>query len=908
MGPRQGGEVRLFAKIMARLPKSEQLLDSMSGDASAPFIQAGDLLPCAEASWQVGCRPRTAADLASFRSEQETITHLRSVGLPQGGVEYVIQALKAPPSRKVGGSHQRSRVGEIRSYVQSGFRAIPTAASIQFESSSEHDFAICLAANPSTLFLIDQPTTIFASWPTSAGRTRSYQHTPDYLAIHRDNVVAYEVKPLGVLRNLLQDNPHLWAYEGGQFTYLPVEKHYRALGIVHRVVPSETISWIYSENLRILASQAVADLQPNADTNARIRRAVEKHQPTSLAALVDRLQLDTGTDILRAILDSQVYVDLQRCSLWDAENTVICSNEADARHVGMAIQAMAAEASRGSDAAWLTCHPKHLPLVGLRLAIATGADTSEFSEINTFKRRTIERIKKAYRERGLAGLYPNWDKCGRKRKYTEADESFAIDRIRIDRASTNHESVQQSYARYKLDLVDAVKQGRSLQLIGLSMYYLLWNRRRHNVKDAYGVGGKRKASSDSPYGDPKDQKPICTLPFQVAHSDHCALPVFCQESDKLPQLSSLVCHLHKEVLAAVIRFAPASTTTLALLIRQCVRRHGYLPRYIYSDLGSDYRSKQFAVSMAELGVSVMRRPSASAKSGSEIERYHWTMQETAIKGGIGYVPSVKSRRGVSSSHQPENLPKRKLRDLLADINIAVDKFNDGSAYENGINLIELRQHSEDLYGPQGVPCALDFKFHVSTSPFIGQISGMTEARGAIRWQDRRYYSPVLAGRSIRVSKLDPRLDPESGGSVMYFWLDDRWHTAICRERLLSGGRSLESILLEAAHDCTAKSDSGGLLPLHEAIESARRARAADTGCSRSDAALPSGLGVAVSDSYQPEQDSDSEQLRSNSSPHSCAESQLNPASDGKRSSPWKAHPIDDWDGLDVIDVHDSDAM
>lgn len=122
------------------------------------------------------------------------------------------------------------------------------------------------------------------------------------------------------------------------------------------------------------------------------------------------------------------------------------------------------------------------------------------------------------------------------------------------------------------------------------------------------------------------------------------------------------------------------------------------------------------------------------------------------------------------------------------------------------------------------------------------------------------------------------------------------------------GRSLESILLEAAHDCTAKSDSGGLLPLHEAIESARRARAADTGCSRSDAALPSGLGVAVSDSYQPEQDSDSEQLRSNSSPHSCAESQLNPASDGKRRSPWKAHPIDDWDGLDVIDVHDGDAM
>ena len=72
---------------------------------------------------------------------------------------------------------------------------------------------------------------------------------------------------------------------------------------------------------------------------------------------------------------------------------------------------------------------------------------------------------------------------------------------------------------------------------------------------------------------------------------------------RFPQLSSLVCHKHQEILAAVVRFEPPSTITLGLLMRQCVRQHGYLPRYIYTDCGSDYRSKQFTIAMAELGVS-----------------------------------------------------------------------------------------------------------------------------------------------------------------------------------------------------------------------------------------------------------------------------------------------------------------
>ena len=889
---------------MAKSTRPVGLPDSLCTNGNSQFISEAELRPCAEAEWSVGCRPRTASSLTGFLSVEETISHLCSIGLTQDGIDYVIQALHSRPSRKVGGAHQRSRIGEILSYVQGGFREVPTAATIQFESSSEHNFAICISANPSTLFLIDQPTTISVPWTSDAGRVQDCLHTPDYLVIYRDKVVVYEIKPLEVLTSLIKDRPHHWAYENGLFTYLPPHKHFEEMGITHQVVPSETISWIYSENLRIVSSPAIVDSECDEHTLSRIRRFVARNQPTCLATVLERLRLPNGMDILRAISDGQVFVDLERCSLWDPENLSICSTPANARLVGTAVHELAAEARRGEDMAWVTCNPKHLLLVGLRFALVIGADTSEFGSINTYGERTHQRLRKAYKDQGLQGLFPKWDKCGRKRKYSAEDIDFAIARIRIDRGSTNHDSVQQSFARYRLDISEAAKQGKVIGSVGISLYYGLWKRRRHNLKDAHGVGGKRKANSDSPYGDPAVQKPLCTLPFQVAHSDHCSLPVLCRESERFPQLSSLVCHKHQEILAAVVRFEPPSTATLGLLMRQCVRKHGYLPRYIYTDCGSDYRSKQFIIAMAELGVCIMHRPPAKAKAGSEIERYHWTLQETAIKGGTGYVPPVKTTRGVSSSHQPKNLELRRHRDLLVDINIAIDMINDGSAYEeDGQDLIRLRKQSEDLFGPQGVPHEMDFRFHVCTSPFIKDAHSVTEARGAIRWNDRRYLSPVLVGQSIKVTALHPRLDPESGGSVMYFFLNGRWHTAICRERLASAGRSIESILKEAAHDYEARGATASLLPLHEAIEVSRRTRRGDNRLtSYSGPDLSRNLRVAASDYQSPES-----YVTSGSSNDEDFLVAPTPCRQSLDSALPDSDDIDEWDDLGEIEIHDGDA-
>ncbi len=786
-------------------------------------IRPEDLNPCQEACWTVGARVRTSRSAHEDLSEEQTGVHLRSLGLTEEGVDYTIGAIHAQPGRKVGSAYLGNRTGELHSYVQGGFHQGDSAARIQFESGGEHDFAICISADPSTLLLIDQPSTISSTRPDALGRPRAHSYTPDFLVVSTQRVTVYEVKPLESLLKLLKQRPDLWIFQDGSFTFLPAHEHFRSLGMFHQVVPSETISWVYAENLRILSAVSInapADQDPRLVS--KIVRLVERSQPTSLGALVDQLGLHSGVPVIKALIEGKIFVDLQRCSLWHPSNTVICSSEVKARQVAIAVEQLEAEREEGRHDPWATCHPRHLALVGQRLAIVRGMDVGAFPAGGRTGERTAQRHRKAYREYGIAGLLPKWENCGRPPRFTEEDRDLAMHRIETDRSSSNHDTVQQSYSRYLLDVAHASRDGRKINVIGESLYYELWAARRHNRSDALGVGGRRRANSDAGYGDPSHQKPLCTLPSQVAHCDHCSLPVLCKESEGSPQFSSLVCHNTTEVLAWILRFAPPSIDTLSLLLRKCIRRHGFLPASIYHDRGSDFRSVDFAVGLAELGVNMYFRAAADGRKGSEIERLHSTIESTAIRGADGYKPPVRTLRGTSSSHQPHNLPRRDAAVLSQEIGIAIDMLNDGSAYEGGDDLVGKRLQSEALYGPQGVPCSMNFDTYVRTSRFIKKIAGKTDPRGAIRWKDRRYYSPVLLGRSLHVAALHPRLDPESAQTIIYFWLDRRWHIAICRERLLSSGRTLESILLEAAHDCEKRKDDACLRPLHTAIELFRR--------------------------------------------------------------------------------------
>lgn len=798
---------------------SQQAHRTGEGKETTSSVRTEDLVRSKLLEWTPAFAPRTRECHLAPLSQEEVERHAKSVGVTSAGIEYLISAVELPPARKVRNSYGTNRIGERHGYVQGSFASGDSEARVQTESDGEMGFAEIVSCNPSTLILLDQPTTIAMTYADSVGRRQPRRYTPDFLLVMSDRVVAVEIKPLEALLRNHQNRPDLWTFLDGKFSFRPVEDHFRSIGIDHEVVPTETIPWILARNLSLLEPVSCRIDDVDQATIKAVQRAVHRNQPLSIEAIRDHCNLASGVPVLQAILLQKVYVDLSRCCLWEPDSPVICSTLDRATKIGIAIEQRDLTLQRGQGDAEQLFNPRYLERIGFRLAVINGQAQALFPESAGVSGRTVQRWRARYTAQGLAGLAPKSENAGRPRSITDANLDIAACQIRSDRSSGNGVTIEKSYASYCVT-VESMSTGlHRLHPMSKTSYNRLWHLRDHNRSDAQQAGGRRAANADAGRVAAEQQAPLASLPFQIAQVDHCTLPVACEvKGDAI--LSMLVDQVNEEVLAWIVLFAPPSSTTDALLLRDCVRRHGRLPRAIYADGGSDFRGDAFQLALWDFGIHFMQRPAAHPRSGSQVERRHDLVQEAAIRGTTGFKADVKSSRAVSASHSPEARRKQLRSRVLEKVSVSIDMINNGTAWKNGPSLIEARLRLEMVYGKQGVPVKQDLKFLVATSPFV-DIRGHTSPRGAIRWDQRYFTSTILISRSIAVAQLSPRLDPESDGNVIYFFLDKAWHRAVCRRHAFRAGIG-DELLSGTTPFTPTPSSERGIQPLHRAIEMEQR--------------------------------------------------------------------------------------
>lgn len=804
---------------MGKSTTQQQAHQDDEGKGTTPSVRLEDLVQSRLIEWTPAFAPRTRERHLTPLSQVEVEHHARAVGVSPAGIEYLISAILLPPARKVGNSYGTNRIGERHGYVQGSFLTGNSEARIQTESDGEMGFAEIVSCNPSTLILLDQPSTVTLTCADSIGRRQPRGYTPDYLLVMSDRVLAVEVKPLEALLRNHRYRPDLWTFRSGRFSFAPAEDHFRSVGIDYEVVPTETIPWILARNLSLLEP---VPYPTTDDDHAKIRsvqRAVHRKQPVSIEAVMSDCSLKSGLPILQAILLQKVYVDLSRCCLWQPESATICSTLERATKIGIAIEHRDLVLQRGHGEAEQLFNPRYLERIGFRLAVINGQAQALFSESPDISERTVQRWRASYREHGVAGLAPKSENAGRPRSITDANLDVAMSQIATDRSSGNGVTIEKSYACYCVTVESMSAGANRLHQMSKASYNRLWHLRDHNRIDAHKAKGKRAANADAGRVATEKQAPLATVPFQIAQVDHCTLPVACEvKGDAI--LSMLVDQVTEEILAWIVLFSPPSSTTDALLLRDCVRRHGRLPRTIYADGGSDFRGNAFQLSLWDLRISFIQRASGHPKSGSQIERRHDLVQEAAIRGTTGFKEDVKTSRAVSASHSHEARRKQVRSRVLDKVSLSVDMINNGTAWQNARSLIDTRLRFEKVYGKQGVAVERDLKFFVTTSPFV-DIGGRTNPRGAIRWDQRYFTSTVLISKSISVARLSPRLDPESEGNVIYFYLDKAWHRAVCRAHALRAGIS-DELLSGTAPFATRLSSERGIHPMHKAMEMEQR--------------------------------------------------------------------------------------
>lgn len=266
-------------------------------------------------------------------------------------------------------------------------------------------------------------------------------------------------------------------------------------------------------------------------------------------------------------------------------------------------------------------------------------------------------------------------------------------------------------------------------------------------------------------------------PFEVVHVDHTLLDVETvsgETSEPLGRcwLTVMIDHFSRRVLAFFLTFDPPSYRSVLMVLRRCVQRHGRLPETIVVDGGKEFHSTWFDVTAALYRVTVLRRPIAKGRFGSQGERMFGTSNTNLIHFLSGNTQLRRNVRQLTA----EVDPSRSAVWTLPTLHDALARY----FYE----IYDTLEHRELLVTPRfaferGIErngtspqrlVAFNELFHITTSAAPPKRTAKIQPDG-VKIHYLYYSHPALQrhlGKSVEV-----RYDPYDK-SVAWAFVDGAW--------------------------------------------------------------------------------------------------------------------------------------
>ena len=255
-----------------------------------------------------------------------------------------------------------------------------------------------------------------------------------------------------------------------------------------------------------------------------------------------------------------------------------------------------------------------------------------------------------------------------------------------------------------------------------------------------------------------------TRPFEIAHIDHTVLDLqFVTEDTAVPMgkpcLTVMIDAFTRKILAWVITFNDPSYLSCMLVIRDCVRRHGRMPKTVVVDQGPEFKGKYFEQLLAFLSVHKRMRPASHPRFGNIVERF-FGLQNTAFTHALqGNNKALQSPRSMSDTHDPRKLAIWNLRafreafeGFLTEVYHALEHpmlgISPNKAMEIGLLRSGARAHALIAY---------DRNFMIATMPTTQKETSKIQRDGSFKANHTDYFSDNLleyVGQNLPV-RYDP---------------------------------------------------------------------------------------------------------------------------------------------------------
>jgi transposase InsO family protein len=319
--------------------------------------------------------------------------------------------------------------------------------------------------------------------------------------------------------------------------------------------------------------------------------------------------------------------------------------------------------------------------------------------------------------------------------------------------------------------------------------FIRYIRQRPQYLQALKRLGHRAAYDLQPYYPwlEKSTPPHGSRPFQVVHIDHTELDIELIDPDTnenlgRPHLTLMVDAFSRRILALYLTLDPPSYRSDMMVIRECVRRWGYLPQTIVVDGGSDFRGTYFETLAAAFEITIKTRPKHEPRFGAVIERLFGITNTEFIHLLRGNTKLRRRSRQVSRSHDPSRLAAWTMETLDESLcDWAYDRYDTErhgtlkrsprDVFESTRRLTGERRHRL---------LAFDYEFLILTMPSTGKGTAKVQSGGRVKINYDYYECEEL--ESLVGSRVEVRFDPLN---MMYAHvrIKDKWVRCTCRKYL-----------------------------------------------------------------------------------------------------------------------------
>jgi len=233
-----------------------------------------------------------------------------------------------------------------------------------------------------------------------------------------------------------------------------------------------------------------------------------------------------------------------------------------------------------------------------------------------------------------------------------------------------------------------------------------------------------------------------------------------------------------------------------MVMRECVRRFGRLPRTIIVDGGAEFESIYFETLLARYEVTKMTRPPAESRYGSVCERLFGTTNTRFIHNLEGNTQLMKNVRQVTGSVNPKHRAiwtlarfYHRFREFAYEVYDNIDHPALDMTPKEAFALWTQRSGNR-LHRLIG---NLD-EFKMFTLPTTRKGTAKVSAGRGIKVNNLYYWSEAFRAPSVEQTEVAVRIDPFDMGTA-YAFVQGTWVTCHSEHHLTFQGRSEREIML-----------------------------------------------------------------------------------------------------------------